>query len=386
MKRGIWEEFDGYNEIISEVEATRKYRENIIPVKYETAPFVERLHPAKLNLRIADIIVESSSTKTFRLVSENHYLPPFMAGQYISLYPTIGNILTGRPYSISSSPNQIGYYDITVRRVENGLVSNYLLDEVKIGDVLECSGPAGNFYFNPLVHEKAMVCIAGGSGITPFMSMIREIVESGLDRTVYLFYGNKNTEDIIFHDELTELSRFSQIIYTPVIEEPSDDFTGECGFISGKVVSKISGNHGDKTYFLCGPRGLYDFCLPELEGQGIPARRIRQEMFGPPINIDEYPGWPSEVTAADIFTVSVTGKKTFEAKAGEPLLTALEKNQITVPSLCRSGECSMCRVKVISGTVFQPPGTMVRKSDREWGFVHSCVSYPIEDLEILMVT
>jgi len=191
MKRGIWEEFDGYNEIISEVEATRKYRENIIPVKYETAPFVERLHPAKLNLRIADIIVESSSTKTFRLVSENHYLPPFMAGQYISLYPTIGNILTGRPYSISSSPNQIGYYDITVRRVENGLVSNYLLDEVKIGDVLECSGPAGNFYFNPLVHEKAMVCIAGGSGITPFMSMIREIVESGLDRTVYLFYGNK---------------------------------------------------------------------------------------------------------------------------------------------------------------------------------------------------
>jgi len=175
MKRGIWEEFDGYNEIISEVEATRKYRENIIPVKYETAPFVERLHPAKLNLRIADIIVESSSTKTFRLVSENHYLPPFMAGQYISLYPTIGNILTGRPYSISSSPNQIGYYDITVRRVENGLVSNYLLDEVKIGDVLECSGPAGNFYFNPLVHEKAMVCIAGGSGITPFMSMIREM-------------------------------------------------------------------------------------------------------------------------------------------------------------------------------------------------------------------
>ena len=97
MKRGIWEEFDGYKEIIGEVEATRKYRENIVPVKYETAPYVERLHPAKLDLRIVDIIEESPSTKTLRLVSGDHYLPPFMAGQYITLYPTIGNIRTGRP-------------------------------------------------------------------------------------------------------------------------------------------------------------------------------------------------------------------------------------------------------------------------------------------------
>ncbi|MBN2538418.1 MAG: iron-sulfur cluster-binding domain-containing protein, partial [Deltaproteobacteria bacterium] len=249
------------------------------------------------------------------------------------------------------------------------------------------SGPAGNFYFNPLVHEKTMVCIAGGSGITPFMSMIREIAESGLDRTVYLFYGNKNTGDIIFHDELTELSkRFPRIMYTPVIEEPADDFAGECGFISGNMVSAIAGDYNNKTYFLCGPRGLYDFCLPELEGQGIPARRIRQEMFGPPTNIDDYPGWPSEITGKDVFTVAVKGKKSFQAQAGESLLTSLEKNQIVIPSLCRSGECSMCRVKVLSGTVFQPPGTMVRKSDRKWGYVHSCVSYPIEDLEILTVT
>lgn len=385
MKQGIWQEFDGYNDIVREIEATRKYRENIIPDKYLTKPFIERLHPAKMDLRITEVIEESSTTKTFRLVSDDHYLPPFLAGQYITLYLTVGNIRTGRPYSISSSPDQTGYYDITVRRVENGLVSNHLLDEVSAGDVIETSGPSGNFYHNPLVHEKTMVCIAGGSGITPFMSMIREIAESGLDRTVFLFYGNKNQEDVIFHDELVRLSHtHANITYTPVIEEPLDDYDGKCGFITGAVVSDISGDHPGKTYFLCGPRGLYDFCLPELEKLGVPQRKVRREMYGPPLGITDYPGWPAKIKADDRFTVSVKGKKSFQAKAGESLLTALENNGILVPSLCRSGECSMCRVKILSGSVYQPAGTMVRKSDRKHGYVHSCVSFPLEDLEVLV--
>ena len=73
-----------------------------------------------------------------------------------------------------------------------------------------------------------------------------------------------------------------------------------------------------------------------------------------------------------------------EARASEPLLTSLEKNHVVVPSLCRSGDCSMCRVKVLSGTVYQPPGVPVRKSDRQFGYVHSCMAYPISDLEILI--
>ena len=87
MKRGIWEEFDGYKEIVSEIEAARKYREHVVPGKYETTPYIERLHPAKLNLRIADIIEESPSTKTFRLVSESHYLPPGLASHQVSFKP-----------------------------------------------------------------------------------------------------------------------------------------------------------------------------------------------------------------------------------------------------------------------------------------------------------
>jgi Na+-transporting NADH:ubiquinone oxidoreductase subunit NqrF len=215
--------------------------------------------------------------------------------------------------------------------------------------------------------------------------MIREIVERGLDRSVYLFYGNKTDQDVIFHAELTSLAeRFKGIHYMPVIEEPSGGYAGACGFMTGALIGEVLGNIENKSFFICGPQGLYDFCLPELEGLGVPRRKIKQELYGPPANIWEYPGWPAKVGRDHEFTVRVKDCKEFKASAVEPLLTALEKNGLVIPSICRSGDCSMCRVKILSGNVFQPPGVPVRKSDRRFGYVHACVSYPIGDLEILL--
>jgi ferredoxin len=85
-----------------------------------------------------------------------------------------------------------------------------------------------------------------------------------------------------------------------------------------------------------------------------------------------------------IFSVQVKNGKQLKARAGDPLLVSLEKGGAVVPSLCRSGECSMCRLKILSGKVFQPAGVPVRKSDRQFGYVHSCAAYPLSDLEILL--
>ena len=385
MRKGIWQEFDGYEDIAEEIKVSQKLGGTVSSAMVSAEEYIRQLHPDRLELCVSDIIMETPSTKTLRLVSKYNYLPPFMAGQYIALYLEIAGIRTSRPYSISSQPNQAGYYDITVRRVENGLVSNYLLDEVKRGDTLISSGPTGNFYFNPLLHKKTMVCIAGGSGITPFMSMIREIIECGLDRTVYLFYGNQTIDDVIFGTQLNRISkRFDNIRYVPVIEDPSSDYRGACGFITRYVMQDVLDNIEDNSFFICGPQGLYDFCLPQVEEMGVPKRKIKQEMYGAPPNIWEYPGWPGEIHPDDVFTVNVKNGKQLKAEAGEPLLVAMEKNSVVVPSLCRSGECSMCRLKIISGKVFQPAGVPVRKSDKKYGYVHSCVSYPLEDLEVLI--
>ena len=385
MKKEVIQQLDGYDEMIKEIEIARKYGTDFTSEKGAVAAYINRLHPSRLKLRVSDIFDETATTKTLRLIPVDQQLPPFQAGQYIAIFLEIDGIRTSRPFSISSQPNQTGYYDITIKRVENGLVSNYLLDRVNRGDELISSGPEGNFHFNPIIHKNTMVCIAGGSGITPFMSMIREIVDCGLNRKVHLFFGNRTDDDIIFHEELTELSeRFDNIKYVPVIEDPGTGFEGACGFVTGQLIRELIGEIADKSFFICGPQGLYDFCLPELEGMGLPRRKIRQEMYGAPLNIWEYPGWPQAVNADDTFSIKLSDGRQFEASAREPLLVALEKNAAHVPSICRSGECSMCRVKILSGKVFQPAGVPVRKSDRQFGYVHSCMSYPIENLEILL--
>ena len=385
MTKPIFEEFDGYNDIVEEIETSRKYGKDYGSYRDSVHEQINLLHPNRIRLRVSEIIDETSSTKTFRLVSREGYLPPFLAGQYIALFLELGGIRTSRPYTISSPPNQTGLYEITVRRVEDGLVSNYLLEELKPGDELESSGPVGNFYHNPLFHDRTAVCIAGGSGITPFRSMIREIVECGLERSIYLFYGSKNLNDTIFHDELMHLSeRFDDINYLPVIEDPSDGYEGLSGLITGDLIKDTIGDLSAKTFYLCGPQGMYDFCVPELEKLGIPKRKIRKEVYGAPANICEYPGWPEEIRADDVFAVKVDGGPAMKARADEPLMSALEKNGVLIPSICRSGECSMCRIKIQSGKVFQPAGVPVRRSDARFGYVHSCVSFPVEDLQILL--
>ena len=227
--------------------------------------------------------------------------------------------------------------------------------------------------------------IAGGSGITPFMSMIHEVVECGLDRTIYLFCGNRSDTDILFHEELLRISRrFRRVTYVPVIETSSPRYNGAKGLIRGALMKEIMGETGGRTYYLCGPPAMYDFCLSELDGLGIPRHKIRREMYGPAPDITRNPGWPPHIGRDTAFTVRIRGRGEIRARAGEPLLNSLERNGIFVPAQCRSGECSLCRIKLISGRVFQPAGVLLRKSDRQFGYIHSCAAYPLEDLEILL--
>ncbi len=385
MKQELMEQLEGYDKVRQEIEISRRLGDDFSLEKGQVAEYVNRLHPPQLELYVSSIIEETVSTKTLRLTAVNGYLPPFQAGQYIALSVEVDKVRTGRAYSISSAPSQTGYYDITVRRVKNGRVSNFLLDEVQVGDLLQSSGPQGTFHYHPILHQKELVYLAGGSGITPFMSMIREITDRGLQRTVHLFYGSQFLDDMIFHQELSQLSeQFAAINYIPVIEEPGLNYNGKTGYITAELIKETLGSLVEKSFFVCGPQAMYTFCLPELDKLGINKWKIKQEMSGTPIDICEYKGWPSAIKAKDRFTVRVNGSRSFETSAGEALLVALEDNGLVVPSLCRSGECSQCRIKLVSGKVFQPEGTPVRKSDRKYGYIHACVSYPLENLEILL--
>ncbi|RPJ77689.1 MAG: iron-sulfur cluster-binding domain-containing protein, partial [Deltaproteobacteria bacterium] len=234
---------------------------------------------------------------------------------------------------------------------------------------------------------KDLVFIAGGSGITPFMSMVREVTDKKLDQQIHLIYGSQHDDDIIFQNELSErTSSHTNLSVTHVITEPSSSFSGYTGFITAeRIQSVLEGtNPADKMFYLCGPEAMYGFVLTQLEKLGVPKRRIRIEIFGPPEDITAHPGWPENVKKDDRFQVRLPQGRVIEVTAGEPLMNSLERNGITLETSCRSGVCSLCRTKLISGRVFHPAGVQIRKSDRKYGYIHPCMAYPLEDLELMI--
>ena len=345
---------------------------------------IAKLHPKRLQLKVTDVFQETPSTKTLRLVSSNGELPPFQAGQYINLFVNIEGVETARPYAISSCPSHRDYYDLTIKIVENGFVTNYLLNQVEEGQEFSATSPMGTFYYNPIIHGKKLVFLAGGSGGAPARAMIESVLNRGVDAEFHLVYGNSFVNDVIFQDTFRALAEKHENFHlTEVVSRPSEGFEGLTGYLTGELINEAIGGVDEAMFYVCGPTPFNDFCKVQLNNLGVLDKRIRIECNGPPKNPSALQYWPVDRKEQDLITVKVRGKGEFKAQVGEPLLNSLERNGYFVENACRSGECSLCRVKVVEGEVFNAPEAKLRKSDQTFGWVHSCVVFPTSDIEIL---
>jgi len=346
---------------------------------------VSGIHPKRMHMRVTGINQGTKSSKTFSFERLDGPIPPFRPGQYINLFLDVDGVMTSRPYSIASSPGA-QTLELTVRDNPGGFVAPYILNELLIGDEIVTTGPEGHFYHEPLTDGRDLVFLAGGSGITPFMSMIRYFLTTDAPQPppdITLIYGSRMADDIIYNDELTRLSAdYPNFKYVSVISEPPPGFNGVAGLLDASLISRLVPNIEGKTFYICGPNAMYDLCLGALIKLGIPRYRIKRELYGPPEDITSLPGWPAEVRPENIFDIAIAGFKQIRAPAGEPLMNSLERYGIVVPAICRVGECSACRVRLLKGKVFMPPQTGIRESDRDFGYIHACVSYPLEDLQI----
>ncbi len=341
---------------------------------------VSAFHPDRVNLRVHEIIRETASTKTIRFLPINGSLPQFRAGQYVNLFCQVDGTLTSRPYSISSPPGK-EYWDLTVRRVENGFVSHFLTDRLKIGDELHSTSPAGSFYQEPLTDTNELVFLAGGSGITPFASIIRANAQSHTGYRIHLIYGSRHPDDVIFHDELRGIEKTNQWFKMDlVVSEPPEGYDGLTGFLDLEILQNLVGSFDGKTFYICGPKEMHHLCMEALLSHGVSRKRIKREAYGPPKNVTEESGWPG-ISPEAIFKITDrrTGK-TFEARAGEPLMNSMERAGLVIEAVCRSGECSVCRTRLISGKVFIPEQVAKRKVDEIASFIHPCMSFPLSDL------
>jgi len=354
-----------------------------------------QLHPDRLCLTIAEIRDETKTTRTFKLVadpdSDTRSLAYFRAGQYLSLRAHVNGATVTRPYSISSAPFEAlgkdGFYEITIRQVEDGFLTGHIWEHWHVGTQIESSDPAGFFYHEPLRDRQAIVGLAGGSGITPFRSMAREIAHGKSDLKLTLMYGSSDEEDIPFYDEFKELERKApdQFKAVHVLScEPVSLEGCEQGFITAALIEK----HADvetSSFFVCGPPLMYQFVEKELATFNLPPKRIRREVLGEVKDVAQLPGFPSNVVGKT-FTLKVhIGDVTTEipARADETVLVAMERANLAPPSKCRSGECGFCRSRLVQGEVYvnqEQDGR--RAADRQFNYFHPCSSWPITDLEI----
>ena len=207
----------------------------------------QKLHPERQFLVIDEIQEETKSAKTFKLIpdpdSETKDLAYFRPGQYISLKVDLEGVRITRPYSIASSPKDAlkGFYELTIRKEDNGFLTHYLWDNWKVGTKIESSGPEGFFFYERLRDLTQLVGIAGGSGITPFRSMAKAIIDGTIDTKLTLLYGSSEEDDIIYYDEFKEMENNNPAKIKIVHILSSDVVTLEgCekGFITKEIIEK----------------------------------------------------------------------------------------------------------------------------------------------------
>ncbi len=244
------------------------------------------------------------------------------------------------------------------------------------------SGPVGTFHHEPLRDAQRLVFAAGGTGITPFVAMLRQAQAQGWPRPITLLYGNRHPDDVPFASELRRMARANpsfRVVF--VYSDAPGAKRVRKGFIDRALIQDVVEAPGEHSFFLCGPEPMLKLVRGELEALGLPPRRVRSEDFGPPVDITRQAGWPPGRSPSDVLRLEVQGQA-IPALAGEPLLVALERAGLAPRSTCRTGACGDCRVRLVRGRVLVPEGVALRRSDREHGYVHACMAWPIEDCEL----
>jgi ring-1,2-phenylacetyl-CoA epoxidase subunit PaaE len=340
-------------------------------------------------LTIAEIIPETAEAKSIRfdVPEELRTAFTFRPGQHLTLKADIQGEDVRRNYSLCVAP-QDNELKVTVKRIAGGVFSNWANDYLKPGDALEVMEPHGSFTwaFDPAARNH-YAGFAGGSGITPVMSLLKTALLTEPDSRVTLFYGNRDSQSVIFLEELAALkNRFMERLqvhhFLAEEAEEIDMFNGmldrtKCDLILGSLIEPDE----IAAFFICGPGPMMDAAEEALTGVGVPADRILIERFTA--------GRPSAALAAQMqalqsqaagLTMQVTldgrtRRVPFSAEAGN-ILDSARIAGMPAPYACKAGVCATCRARVTRGEVEMAARYGLTDEEIAAGYVLTCQSVP----------
>lgn len=309
----------------------------------------------KYTLKVIEIRQETQDVVTVVFKQPALKKVNYYAGQYISLIFRINGRKYIRPYSFSSAPGIDSTLNITVKRVPGGLVSNHIVDTLKVGDVVETMEPMGNFTLENkgITFQTHVILWGAGSGITPLMSLAKFALNQKNTDTVTLVYGNRNHENTIFNIEIKALqneylNRFSVIhFHTQALIDANNPYVIK-GRIDPETVLSVLKRENDlsKTvHYICGPAGLKESVKEVLELNGVNSEQIFSEEFKLIPNLKDF----ENVITRTVSIIKDEKEHIVEVIKGKSILEAGLDAMIDLSYSCQTGDCLVCKGELLAG-------------------------------------
>ncbi|MFL0685655.1 MAG: 2Fe-2S iron-sulfur cluster-binding protein [Algoriphagus aquaeductus] len=343
-----------------------------------------------LPLKVREVFRETSDTVTLYFEQPEPYLE-YKPGQFLTLVMEFDGKEQRRSYSLCTSPFVDPFPGISVKRVPEGLFSNFLNEKVFPGKTLNVVKPMGNFTTE--FHSKNrrhFFLIAGGSGITPIMGILKSVLVNEPQSIITLIYCSRNEEQIIFNKqlELLQLANPDRLTVIHNLSQPSENWKGLKGRLSPIVLKELFAKaeyepRYEEFYFMCGPEGIMETTQQVLDELGVERERIHRESFfsaaAHQAHEDALKGINNGILTRDV-TIILEGEE--HVVTVPPSKTVLESGLaagLNMPYSCQSGLCTACRGRVLSGQVKMDEDAGLSEKELAAGYVLCCVSRPLTD-------
>ena len=342
-----------------------------------------------INLKVVKLLKETHDSITLELVEKDGKKIHFTPGQFLTFIYNIAGEEIRRGYSISSSPEFLPKLRVTIKKVADGFVSDHIFDTLKEGEIINAVPPLGNFTVHPPTRkERDLVFFGAGSGITPLTSMIEYTLKNDPLAKIYLYYGNRNADSIIYKTLFEKLSKQypENFFVHHILSQPNENWDGTKGRITKELTSEIlKENFSDSKeisdFYLCGPSEMMKNIIEALKEFGINKNRIHREIYTTTVvdQDEEYEDIPRDVTI-----IFKDEEHKLTVNPGTSILRTALNAGLDLPNSCQYGNCSTCRAKLLSGQLKLIDQTALSDEELEKGYCLTCVGYPVTDNVVIL--